>query len=201
MKSLVPILTALALSSALLFAQQPGPRDGERPRPPVPRDGEGPRPPGPFMRGQDPMMRHLFPPPLLFQAGEEIGLTEQQRNAIREELEKARDKVEPAQERLRQQMEAFGKLLSAEKVNEQQALEQLDKVLVAEAEVKVAHLTSLVRIKNLLTPEQQEKLRNWMRDHRPPGPPEGERGARPPFERDRGPGRGGERRSPPPPNE
>jgi len=150
------------------------------------------------------MMQNLFPPPLIFQAGEELGLTEERKNSIREEMEKSRDQFEPAQQKLREQVEAFSNLLKEGRVNEAQALAQLDKVLAAEKEIKKAQLASQIRIKNLLTPEQQEKLRNFMKEHRPPMPPEGQPGGRPPFERERGGERGGERRPPrqaPPPNQ
>jgi Spy/CpxP family protein refolding chaperone len=43
-------------------------------------------------------------------------------------------------------------------VDEQQVLAQLEKLLAAEREIKRAQVTLLVRIKNKLTPEQQEKL-------------------------------------------
>jgi Spy/CpxP family protein refolding chaperone len=144
-------------------------------------------------------MQNLFPPPMVMQAGEEIGLTEDQRNAMRTEMEKSRDQFEPAQQKLREQMEILGNLLKEPRVNEAQVTAQLGQVLAAENEIKKMQIAQLVRIKNLLTPEQQEKLRNYMKDHRPPMPPEGQRGERPPFGREREGERGGERRRPPPP--
>lgn len=196
MKLTVTILSVLALSSALVTAQEPGRRDGDRPRPPEQRDGERPRP---FMRGPDPMMQNLFPPPLIMEAGEKLGLTEQQRDALRNEMEKSRDKFEPAQQKLREEMEKLGQLLKEPRVDEEKAIAQLDKVLVAEAEIKMAQLGLNIRIKNLLTPEQQEKLREFMKERRPPMSPEGERGPRPSFRGERD----GERRRPPqpPPNQ
>jgi Spy/CpxP family protein refolding chaperone len=44
------------------------------------------------------------------------------------------------------------------RVDEQQALAQLEKVLATEREIKRQQVTLLVRIKNKLTPEQQAKL-------------------------------------------
>ena len=44
------------------------------------------------------------------------------------------------------------------RVEEQEALVQLEKVLAIEREIKRAQVTLLVRIKNKLTPEQQAKL-------------------------------------------
>ncbi|HEY0728805.1 MAG TPA: hypothetical protein VGD38_12090, partial [Pyrinomonadaceae bacterium] len=55
-------------------------------------------------------------------------------------------------------------------VNEQQALAQLDKVLEIEREVKRLHIGLAVRLKNRLTPEQQEQLHKWRMEHQPPQP-------------------------------
>ncbi len=52
-------------------------------------------------------------------------------------------------------------LLKLERVDEQQALAQLDKVVNAELEMKRAQIALLVRIKNKLTPEQQARLREF----------------------------------------
>jgi len=197
MKRTLILLSAFALSSLLVAAQPPERGDGERPRPPGPRDGQRPPPPGPFLRGPDRIMQDLIPPPLIFQAGREVDLTEDQRQAIREELDKARDRFEEAEERLRGQMEALSRLLREPRVNETQAIAQLEKVLAAENEIKKAQLASLIRVNNLLTPEQKEKLREFAERHRPPVRPDGQR---PPFGREREGERGGDRRPPPPPN-
>jgi Spy/CpxP family protein refolding chaperone len=55
-------------------------------------------------------------------------------------------------------------------VNEQQALAQLDKVLDIEREIKRLHIGLAVRLKNRLTPEQQEQLQKSRMDHHPPAP-------------------------------
>jgi Spy/CpxP family protein refolding chaperone len=52
-------------------------------------------------------------------------------------------------------------------VNEQQALAQLDKVLDVEREIKRLHIGLAVRLKNRLTPEQQEQLHAMMDHHMP----------------------------------
>ncbi|MEN3330380.1 MAG: hypothetical protein V7638_5187 [Acidobacteriota bacterium] len=52
-------------------------------------------------------------------------------------------------------------------VNEQQALAQLDKVLEIESEIKRLHIGMAVRLKNRLTPEQQEQLNKMRMEHYP----------------------------------
>ncbi|MEW5835618.1 MAG: hypothetical protein ACOZJZ_01415 [Pseudomonadota bacterium] len=49
--------------------------------------------------------------------------------------------------------------LKQDRVDEQQAIAQLDQVLAAEREIKRAHVGLAVWLKNMLTPEQQHKLR------------------------------------------
>jgi Spy/CpxP family protein refolding chaperone len=54
--------------------------------------------------------------------------------------------------------EQLGKLLDAQHIDEAKALAQADKVMGIEREVKKAHLTLLIRLKNLLTDVQRQKL-------------------------------------------
>jgi Spy/CpxP family protein refolding chaperone len=48
--------------------------------------------------------------------------------------------------------------MKSSSVNEQQALAQLDRVLEIEREIKRLHIGLAVRLKNRLTPEQQDQL-------------------------------------------
>jgi len=54
-------------------------------------------------------------------------------------------------------------LLQATPVDEAQVLDQVDKILNTERDVKKTQITLLVRIKNTLTPEQQAKLNEMRR--------------------------------------
>jgi Spy/CpxP family protein refolding chaperone len=49
----------------------------------------------------------------------------------------------------------LAEILQSDRVSENEALTQLDRVLAVEREMKKAQLAMLIRIKNLLTPEQQ----------------------------------------------
>jgi len=121
---------------------------------------------------------------------EKIKLTEEQKNSIKAEMEKSREQVEPLQKKLREEIEELTKLLKPAHVDETAALAQLDKVLAAEAEMKKAHLGTLIRLKNILTEEQQEQLRKLMREHRRFGPRDNEDG---PRRNQDGPNEGGPR--------
>jgi len=87
-----------------------------------------------------------------------LGFTEEQANFIRDQIEKAHPRFEELQQKLQTELEALGALLKEKKIDEQQVLAQLDKLLKQEREIKRMQLTLLLSLKNRLTPEQQSKL-------------------------------------------
>ena len=118
----------------------------------------------PVLRAQsppaDPLAENLFSPELVLQHQSDIGLTEEQRNALIAEVQKAQERFSDLQQRLQKEVEALGTLLKREQVEEQAALAQFDKVLSQEREVKRAHLAFVLGIRSKLTREQQAKLRD-----------------------------------------
>jgi len=118
---------------------------------------------GPVLLGQspptDPLAESLFPPELVLQHQAEIGLTDEQRTALMSQVQKAQDRFNDLQQRLQKEMEDLGGLLKNERSEEQSVLTQFDKVLDRERELKRAHLSLMLGIKNKLTAEQQAKLR------------------------------------------
>ena len=132
----------------------------------------GPPPP------DHPMWNHLFPPELVMSNQKAVGLTPQQQESMQAELKKAQARFFDLMWRLHAEGETMDLLLRQEPVNEEQALEQLNKILEIENEIKRTHFPLLVRIRNILTPEQRAQLdaiRKQSPHHRqgPPRPPEG----------------------------
>ena len=165
------------LSAALVSAQQPQPQQG--PGQPGP-----PHPPG------DPLGEVMFPPEMIMQHQRELGLTDEQKTFMRDEIQKTTTRFNELQWQLQDAMEALHETMKGNSVNEQQAMAQLDKVLDGERAIKRLHMELAIRIKNKLTPEQQTKLQAMKRRHGPddgpgrgPGPDGPGRG--------RGPGPGG----------
>jgi Spy/CpxP family protein refolding chaperone len=113
------------------------------------------QPPG---AGQDPLAPHVFPPELVMRHAPEIGLDEKQRVAIKDLVVKTQARFFDMQWDLQAESEKMARLLQASPVDEAAVLAQADKVMGLEREVKKAHLSLLVRIKNLLTEAQREKL-------------------------------------------
>ena len=123
---------------------------------PLPVHGEGLGEPH---MGPPAFLRELFVPALVMQHQREIELTDEQRAAITREMTATQQKILELRWRLEEKGEALGKLLSAPRVDEKAALAQAGEVLDVERQLKQAHLALLIRIKNQLTPKQQDKLR------------------------------------------
>src|SRR5713101_852718 len=107
---------------------------------------------------QDPIGQSFFAPELVIQHQEAIGLNEEQKTYLKAEIHQAQLKFTEWQWKLQDEMEKLVSLVKQPRVEEQEALAQLEKVLATEREIKRAQVTLLVRIKNKLTPEQQGKL-------------------------------------------
>ena len=186
MKSRVVSLCAiLSVATAVAFSQQPpqqpgpppqGPPPGQyapRPAGPPPQ-AAGPHQPGPPQQAphppqpHDPIAGNLFPPELVMQHRRELGLTDEQKAAIRDESIKASTRFNELQWQMQDEIETMATLMKGAPVDEQKALAQLDKVLNIEREVKRTQLGLSIRIKNKLTSDQQMKLRELQRNPPPP---------------------------------
>ena len=108
--------------------------------------------------GDDPIGQSFFAPELVIQHQEAIGLNAEQKDYFKAEIRQAQLKFTELQWKLQDEMEKLVSLVKQPRVDEQQALAQLERVLAAEREIKKEQVTLLVRIKNKLTPDQQSKL-------------------------------------------
>jgi Spy/CpxP family protein refolding chaperone len=118
-------------------------------------------PPPPATQGAvqgDPIFQALFPPELIMQHRRAIGLTDEQRDAISQLIQELQGRVVRLQWELLDEIQQLTEVMSTPRVDLDRALDQLDSVLETEKSIKQAHLEMLVRIKNLLTPEQQTSL-------------------------------------------
>jgi uncharacterized membrane protein len=101
----------------------------------------------------------LFQADLVMENQSAIGLEPAQRETIDKEIKDAQNELVDLQWKLQSEKEALVKVLSSEVVDEKQSRETAERVMAEENKVKAAHLAMLVRIKNVLTPAQQAKLR------------------------------------------
>ena len=117
----------------------------------------GQRGPGP-QGGPDDFGRNFFPPELVMQHQSEIGLQDSQRAALTSAVQQAQGKFMDLQWKLSAEGEKMGRLLQGTQVDEAQVLEEVDRILALEREIKRGQISLMVRIKNALTPAQQAKL-------------------------------------------
>jgi len=165
--TLAIVFAAALLLVTVVTAQQP-------PQPPQSPDARGadnvpnhPHPPEP----PDPLAHLMFPPDMILGHARELNLSDEQKAFMRAEVQKATVTFQDLQWKLQDQAEALHETMKSTSVNEQQALAQLDKVLEVEREIKRLHIGLAVRLKNRLTPEQQEQLHKMRMDHHMPGGP------------------------------
>ncbi len=107
----------------------------------------------------DAFAQALFDPQLVLRHAEAIGLSQQQRRTILDEIKAAQTALGPMQVAMTEPAFTLIELLDETKVDEAKVIAATEKVLQIEYEVKKRQTSLLVRIKNALTPEQQSKLR------------------------------------------
>jgi len=148
---LIVLATALLPFAAPVCAAPPG-------------AGTGMRPP----HGRPAFLRELFPPELIMQYQSEIGLSTEQRTAITAAIKAAQADMLDLQWRLEDDQQKLSQLLQASHIDESAALAQAEQVMSTEQQIKKAHLTLLIRIKNLLSEKQQQQLRAHRRSEGAP---------------------------------
>jgi Spy/CpxP family protein refolding chaperone len=108
--------------------------------------------------GTDEIAQSLFAPDLILKYRQDIGLDDAQSKSLKELVQKAQSRFLDLQWDLQSETGKLAQLLRAPRIDENAAISQADRVLGMEREVKKAQLSLLVRIKNLLTPAQQDQL-------------------------------------------
>jgi Spy/CpxP family protein refolding chaperone len=103
--------------------------------------------------------RHFFAPKMVMEHWEEIGLTRDQQTAIRAEMEKMTAQFNDLQRQESTEGQALTALVNLDRTDENTVLAQLDKLLNIENQIKRLRTGVLIRVKNLLTPQQQAQLR------------------------------------------
>ena len=144
---MIILCACLILAAQSLMAQHPQPRPHPHPQP-------------------DPIGDNFFPPELVMHNQQAIGLSEEQRNYINAEIQKTHEKFTTLQWQIANELETMSSIVKQDRVDEEQTLAQLEKILNLEREIKRTHIALAVRIKNRLTAEQQARLREIKSHHR-----------------------------------
>ena len=108
--------------------------------------------------GDDQLARFFFPPELVMMHQAAINLSPPQRSAIQDAVKEAQGKFVDAQFKVSTEVERLKDLLEASPTDEARVLEQIDRVLTLEREVKRAQLSLMIRIKNQLSEQQKMTL-------------------------------------------
>ena len=115
-------------------------------------------------RNNDPIKQLLFTPELIMQHRAELDLNPEQQEMLKMELQRAQAAVFDLKWQMKDESEALADILKQSPVDEAQLLEQADKVMTLEQQVKKTHLILLARIKNMLSDEQLATLKRLRRN-------------------------------------
>jgi Spy/CpxP family protein refolding chaperone len=108
--------------------------------------------------GEDPLAKYFFPPELVMSHQQAINLSESQRTSIRTLMLDAQKTFVSAQFKMSAEVEKLQGLIADSPVDEARVLEEVDRVLGVEREIKREQLSLMIRLKNLLTQQQQDAL-------------------------------------------
>jgi Spy/CpxP family protein refolding chaperone len=107
----------------------------------------------------DPLARLLFDPQLVLKFASELSLQAAQRTSIVNAIKAAQGEILERQLEMVERHQELLKAIQAQRVDEATAMAQADKVMELEREMKKSQLLLLIRIKNALTQQQQDQLR------------------------------------------
>jgi Spy/CpxP family protein refolding chaperone len=139
--------------------------------------GHGGAPRGPGGPGGLELRGELFSPELVMRHQEEIGLNQDQKSKLVREMQELQSDLVPLQFEMGEAAGKLREMLAAPRIDEDKAGPLADRLMGLETRIKRRHLTSMIHIKNVLTPEQQDRLKALREQDpgRPPGSPGGGR--------------------------
>jgi Spy/CpxP family protein refolding chaperone len=115
----------------------------------------------------DPIGQQLFPPDMLMAQSQKLHLDDKQRTLIKTEVLRAQSKFLDLQWEAKEAGDAMAQMLQQTPIDEAGVLQQADKVMGYEREIKKIHLSMLIRIKNSLTKDQIADLMQMRRESAP----------------------------------
>ena len=117
------------------------------------------------------MERNLFPPEFVLMNQVALGLSTEQVASIKKQVGETQSRLLDAKVDLSRVTEQLRAALEGAKVDEAAALSLAAQAMDLEKQVKTAHLGLMIRVKNVLTEEQQDKARA-LRPQRRTGQPD-----------------------------
>jgi Spy/CpxP family protein refolding chaperone len=111
----------------------------------------------------DPIGQQLFPPEMIMGQSQKLHLDDKQRATIKTEVQRAQSKFFDLQWEAKEAGDTMAQMLQQTPIDEAAVLQQAEKVMGYEREIKKIHLALLIRIKNSLTKEQVAQLNEMRR--------------------------------------
>ncbi len=150
------IICFLFWSTVMLNAQQD--KERYKDNPPAENSSEKGITTNPPKANINSIMDHFFPPEMVMKRQKAINLTEQQQATIKEEMKKTLAKFTDLEWERNAAEESMLAAAKENPVDEKKTLAEFGKLLAVEDSIKKAHLEMLIRVRNILTTEQQAKL-------------------------------------------
>lgn len=107
----------------------------------------------------DPLADHFIPPEVIMKHQGELGITPAQREQIKQQVRSAQVKFTELQWDIQAEIENLTKLLEDRSIAEGPVMEQLNRVLVVEADIKRTQVSMLIALRKVLTDEQLDQAR------------------------------------------
>lgn len=108
----------------------------------------------------DPFAEIFFDPELVMQNRDQIGLTDAQWDEISNELRELQRSAVDYEWDMADAAQDLMSVARSDRVDEAAAIEAARRIFAVENEIKVIQMLMVIRIKNVLTPQQQAALRN-----------------------------------------
>ena len=109
-------------------------------------------------QAEDPFASLVFTPEEIMEHRRAIDLNDEQRDGITRLIQDLQGQLVGLQWRLLDETESVKEAMEGPRVDLDRVMDRFGKALDTEMEIKRIHLELLIRIKNILTPTQQEEL-------------------------------------------
>ncbi len=107
----------------------------------------------------DPLEDHFISPEVIMKHQAELGITAAQREQIKQQVRSAQVKFTELQWDIQAEIENLTKLLEDRAAAEAPVMEQLNRVLAVEADIKRSQVSMLMALRKVLTDEQLKQAR------------------------------------------
>lgn len=121
---------------------------------------------GALLRMEQGFQRELFTPELVMRYQSEIALSDEQEELLINEMQSLQSDLVPLQFEMSKAAGDVREALAGQRIEEKESIALAEHLMSLEARIKQRHLALMIRVKNVLTPEQQDQLRDLRQEMR-----------------------------------